>query len=99
MSKTVYDQSASRLQKSNTVLTSKCTILTSFASHAAQGAFVVTFGRAGEDKKFNKLGDVEATLQGFAGADYDLQVLFPQWLLHQLFIGYIDKRILNAQHA
>ena len=43
--------------------------------HAAQGAFVVTFGRAGEDKKFNKLGDVEATLQGFAGADYDLQVL------------------------
>lgn len=42
---------------------------------AAQGAFVVTFGRAGEDKKFNKLGDVEATLQGFAGADYDLQVL------------------------
>jgi len=49
-----------------------------FASHAAQGAFVVTFGRAGEDKKFNKLGDVEATLQGFAGADYDLQVLFLQ---------------------
>jgi len=44
--------------------------------HAAQGAFVVTFGRAGEDKKFNKLGDVEATLQGFAGADYDLQVSF-----------------------
>ena len=43
-------------------------------SHAAQGAFVVTFGRAGEDKKFSKLGDVEATLQGFAGADYDLQV-------------------------
>lgn len=42
---------------------------------AAQGAFVVTFGRAGEDKKFSKLGDVEATLQGFAGADYDLQVL------------------------
>ena len=42
---------------------------------AAQGAFVVTFGRAGEDKKFQKLGDVEATLQGFAGADYDLQVL------------------------
>lgn len=42
---------------------------------AAQGAFVVTFGIAGEDKKFSKLGDVEATLQGFAGADYDLQVL------------------------
>lgn len=35
---------------------------------------MVTFGRAGEDKKFSKLGDVEATLQGFAGADYDLQV-------------------------
>lgn len=47
---------------------------------AAQGAFVVTFGRAGEDKKFSKLGDVEATLQGFAGADYDLQVL--QHILH-----------------
>lgn len=45
-----------------------------FTTHAAQGAFVVTFGRAGEDKKFSKLGDVEATLQGFAGADYDLQV-------------------------
>eukprot|EP00891_Asterochloris_glomerata_P007426 jgi/Astpho2/7426/Aster-02009 len=37
-----------------------------------QSAFVVTFGRAGEDKKFSKLGDVEQTLQGFAGADYDL---------------------------
>ena len=41
---------------------------------AEQSAFVVTFGRAGEDKKFSKLGDVEQTLQGFAGADYDLNV-------------------------
>ncbi|KAK9817826.1 hypothetical protein WJX72_002773 [[Myrmecia] bisecta] len=39
----------------------------------AQGAFVVTFGRAGEDNKKFKLGDVEQTMQGFAGADYDLQ--------------------------
>ena len=77
----------------------KCTDLTSFASHAAQGAFVVTFGRAGEDKKFNKLGDVESTLQGFAGADYDLQVLFPQRLLHHLSIGYIDKCNIHAKHA
>lgn len=51
---------------------------------AAQGAFVVTFGRAGEDKKFSKLGDVEATLQGFAGADYDLQVL--QHILHAFMV-------------
>ncbi|KAK9842854.1 hypothetical protein WJX74_003444 [Apatococcus lobatus] len=35
-------------------------------------AFVVTFGRAGEDDKNFKLGDVDATLQGFSGADYDL---------------------------
>ncbi len=81
------------------MLTGECPRLTSFASHAAQGAFVVTFGRAGEDKKFNKLGDVEATLQGFAGADYDLQVLFLQCLLHQLSLGYIDKCIINAKHA
>ncbi len=81
------------------MLTGECTHLTSFASHAAQGAFVVTFGRAGEDKKFNKLGDVEATLQGFAGADYDLQVLFLQCLLHQLSLGYIDKCVINAKHA
>ncbi|KAA6427088.1 MAG: thylakoid lumenal 19 kDa chloroplastic-like [Trebouxia sp. A1-2] len=52
-----------------------------------QGAFVVTFGRAGEDKKFNKLGDVEATLQGFAGADYDLQ---------DALVGATDKK--NSQH-
>lgn len=59
----------------------------------------MTFGRAGEDKKFNKLGDVEATLQGFAGADYDLQVLFPHRLLHQLSMRYVDKCMLNAKHA
>ena len=41
---------------------------------AAQQAFVVTFGRAGEDNKKFKLGDADLTLQGFAGADYDLQV-------------------------
>lgn len=39
----------------------------------AEGAFVVTFGRAGEDNKKFKLGDADVTLQGFAGADYDLQ--------------------------
>ncbi len=38
-----------------------------------QAAYVVTFGRAGEDNKKFKLGDVEQTLAGFAGADYDLQ--------------------------
>lgn len=81
------------------MLVGQCTILTSLASHAAQGAFVVTFGRAGEDKKFNKLGDVEATLQGFAGADYDLQVLLPQHLLHQLSIRYVDQCIINAKHS
>ncbi|EIE24198.1 hypothetical protein COCSUDRAFT_62706 [Coccomyxa subellipsoidea C-169] len=40
---------------------------------AGQTAYLVTFGRAGEDNKKFKLGDVEQTLQGFAGADYDLQ--------------------------
>lgn len=34
---------------------------------------VVTFGRAGEDNKSFKLTDIETTVQGFAGADYDLQ--------------------------
>ncbi len=48
--------------------------LTCDTCFAEQSAFVVTFGRAGEDKKFSKLGDVEQTLQGFAGADYDLNV-------------------------
>ena len=40
---------------------------------AVETAFTVTFGRAGEDNKRFKLGDVDTTLQGFAGADYDLQ--------------------------
>lgn len=39
---------------------------------------MVTFGRAGEDNKKFKLGDVEQTLAGFAGADYDLQACFAQ---------------------
>ena len=38
-----------------------------------QSAYVITFGRAGEDNKKFKLGDVERTLEGFAGADYNLQ--------------------------
>ncbi len=33
----------------------------------------MTFGRAGEDNKRFKLGSVEQTLAGFAGADYQLQ--------------------------
>ena len=41
---------------------------------AVETAFTVTFGRSGEDNKRFKLGDVENTLQGFAGADYQLQV-------------------------
>ena len=41
---------------------------------------MVTFGRAGEDNKKFKLGDVEQTLAGFAGADYDLQArLWPPY--------------------
>ena len=38
-----------------------------------QQAYLITFGRAGEDNKKFKLGDVERTLEGFAGADYNLQ--------------------------
>ena len=54
---------------------------------------MVTFGRAGEDKKFSKLGDVEATLQGFAGADYDLQV-------HSLFCVYnMFQHILHVDSS
>ena len=41
--------------------------------HTVQQAYVITFGRAGEDNKKFKLGDVERTLEGFAGADYNLQ--------------------------
>ena len=43
------------------------------SSPPGQGAYVITFGRAGEDNRSFKLGDVEKTLEGFAGADYDLQ--------------------------
>lgn len=39
----------------------------------APQAYVITFGRAGEDNKGFKLGDVDRTLEGFAGADYNLQ--------------------------
>ncbi len=44
--------------------------------HACAGeqAFVITFGRAGEDNKSFRLNDIDSTLQGFAGADYDMQV-------------------------
>jgi hypothetical protein len=35
---------------------------------------VITFGRAGEDNKSFRLTDIETTVQGFAGADYDLCV-------------------------
>ncbi|CAL5227894.1 g10935 [Coccomyxa viridis] len=38
-----------------------------------QSAYTVTFSRAGEDNKSFRLGDIDQTLQGFAGADYDLQ--------------------------
>jgi hypothetical protein len=34
---------------------------------------VVTFGRAGEDNKSFRLANIETTIAGFAGADYDLQ--------------------------
>lgn len=44
-----------------------------FSFSSGQGAYVITFGRAGEDNRSFKLGDVEKTLEGFAGADYDLQ--------------------------
>lgn len=35
--------------------------------------FVIVLGRAGEDNKSFSVMDVEATFQGFAGADYDIQ--------------------------
>jgi hypothetical protein len=38
----------------------------------SQGITVVTFGRAGEDNKSFKVTDIDTTIQGFAGADYDL---------------------------
>uniref|UniRef100_A0A061REQ3 Thylakoid lumen protein n=1 Tax=Tetraselmis sp. GSL018 TaxID=582737 RepID=A0A061REQ3_9CHLO len=36
-------------------------------------AFVISLGRAGEDRKSFVISDAESTFQGFAGADYDLQ--------------------------
>lgn len=36
--------------------------------------FVIALGRAGEDQKSFKINDVESTFQGFAGADYRIQV-------------------------
>ncbi len=43
--------------------------------HTGQRAYVITLSRAGEDNKSFRLTNLEATFQGFAGADYDLQVL------------------------
>lgn len=41
---------------------------------ADQRAFVITLARAGEDFANFKLTDTDTTFQGFAGADYALQV-------------------------
>eukprot|EP00887_Chlorella_sp_A99_P003149 scaffold9.g3149.t1 len=38
-----------------------------------QQVFVITFGRAGEDNKSFRLTDIDSTIAGFAGADYDMQ--------------------------
>lgn len=38
----------------------------------AQQITVVTFGRAGEDNKSFRLTDIDTTIAGFAGADYDM---------------------------
>jgi hypothetical protein len=38
-----------------------------------QQIVVITFGRAGEDNKSFRLTDIDTTIAGFAGADYDLQ--------------------------
>jgi hypothetical protein len=40
---------------------------------------VITLGRAGEDGKSFKITDLDSTVAGFAGADYDLQVRGPCW--------------------
>ncbi|KAI7842731.1 hypothetical protein COHA_003661 [Chlorella ohadii] len=37
-----------------------------------QQAFVITLGRAGEDNRSFRLTDIDSTLAGFAGADYDM---------------------------
>ena len=39
-----------------------------------QQAFVITLGRAGEDNRSFRLTDIDSTLAGFAGADYDMLV-------------------------
>ena len=43
-------------------------------ANKAQQVFVIVLGRAGEDNRTFRLVDVESTLAGFAGADYDMQV-------------------------
>lgn len=40
----------------------------------AQQVFVITLGRAGEDNRSFRLTDIDSTLAGFAGADYDMLV-------------------------
>lgn len=37
-----------------------------------QQAFVITLGRAGEDNRSFRLTNIDSTLEGFAGADYDM---------------------------
>ncbi|EFN59699.1 hypothetical protein CHLNCDRAFT_49502 [Chlorella variabilis] len=37
-----------------------------------QQVFVITLGRAGEDNRSFRITNVDATLEGFAGADYDM---------------------------
>ena len=39
-----------------------------------QQVFVITLGRAGEDNRSFRITNVDATLEGFAGADYDMLV-------------------------
>ena len=39
-----------------------------------QQAFVITLGRAGEDNRSFRLTNIDSTLEGFAGADYDMLV-------------------------
>lgn len=39
-----------------------------------QQVFVITLGRAGEDNRSFRLNDIDSTLAGFAGADYDMLV-------------------------
>ena len=69
--------------------------------HAVETAFTVTFGRAGEDNKKFKLGNVESTLQGFAGADYQLQAranLFYNYL-HYFALLLNSHTLVEYYHA